>query len=68
MSFMFADCSSLTSYAAGAGRWGTGFFSTLTERSFYAFLMSNNESVELLFSLLEKSIGNPKELISIKNY
>ena len=43
------------------------FSSTLTNKSFYALLMSNNELVELLFSLLEKSTGNPKKLISIMN-
>ena len=43
------------------------FSSTLTNKSFYALLMSNNELVELLFSLLEKSTGNPKKLISIIN-
>ena len=41
------------------------FSSTLTNKTFYALLMSNNELVELLFSLLEKSTGNPKKLISI---
>ena len=43
------------------------FSSTLTNKSFYALFMSNNELVELLFSLLEKSTGNPKKLISIIN-
>jgi len=43
------------------------FSSTLTNKTFYALLMSNNELVELLFSLLEKSTGNPKKLISIMN-
>ena len=43
------------------------FSSTLTNKSFYALLMNNNELVELLFSLLEKSTGNPKKLISIIN-
>ena len=41
------------------------FSSTLTNKSFYALLMNNNELVELLFSLLEKSTGNPKKLISL---
>ena len=41
------------------------FCSTLTKRSFYALFISNNEIVELLFSLLEKSIVNSKKLISI---
>ena len=43
------------------------FSSTLTNKTFYALLMSNNELVELLFSLLEKTTGNPKKLISIMN-
>ena len=43
------------------------FSSTLTNKSFYSLFMSNNELVELLFSLLEKSVGNPKKLISIIN-
>ena len=43
------------------------FSSTLTNKTFYALLMSNNELVQLLFSLLEKSTGNPKKLISIMN-
>ena len=43
------------------------FCSTLTKKYFYALLMSNNEIVELLYSLLEKSIVNPKKLISVIN-
>ena len=39
------------------------FSSTLTDKSFYSLFMNNNELVELLFSLLEKSTLNPKKLI-----
>ena len=41
--------------------------STLTNKTFYISLMSNQKLVELLFSLLEKSVDNPKKLISIIN-
>ena len=39
--------------------------STLNNKSFYALFMNNTSLVELLFSLLEKSVGNPKKLIYI---
>ena len=41
--------------------------STLTNKTFYISLMNNQKLVELLFSLLEKSVDNPKKLISIIN-
>ena len=41
--------------------------STLNNKSFYVLFMGNNNLVELLFSLLDKSIGNSKKLICIIN-
>ena len=41
--------------------------STISNKTFYIFFMSNPELVELLFSLLEKSNDNSKKLICIIN-
>ena len=41
------------------------FCSTLNDKSFYILIMGNNELVDLLFSLLEKSVGNIEKLVNI---